>query len=62
MLKHFLSAFALVLVFEGIMPFLYPEGWQKTLQRLREMSSQHLRVFGFFSMLIGVVMLYLVHG
>jgi len=54
-------AIALLLVIEGIMPFLNPSGWRKTLRMVSEMDDQDLRIIGFLSMVIGVILLYIIH-
>lgn len=62
MLEHFLSAFALLMVFEGMLPFLSPDTWRQTLSKLMQQNDRNLRVIGFVSMMAGVILLYLVHG
>ncbi len=54
-------AFALLLVIEGIMPFLNPSGWRQTLRTVSEMDDKDLRIIGFLSMAIGVIVLYIIH-
>ena len=54
-------ALALLLVLEGILPFLNPAGMRKTLKMMSEMGEQRLRVAGLSSMVIGLVLLYLVN-
>ncbi|HAI70258.1 MAG TPA: DUF2065 domain-containing protein [Gammaproteobacteria bacterium] len=54
-------AIALILVIEGIMPFLNPKGWRKTLRTVSEMDDNTLRTIGLLSMTFGVILLYLVH-
>lgn len=61
MLTNFLSALALVFVLEGIMPFALPEHWKKLLRKNIAQDERVLRILGFFSMLVGVVMLSIVH-
>jgi uncharacterized protein YjeT (DUF2065 family) len=56
----FWSALALVLVFEGLFPFLAPGGWRRTFQRLLAMTDGQLRYFGLCSMLLGLALLWLV--
>ncbi len=56
-----LAALALVLVIEGILPFLNPEAMRKTLRTMSEMDNHSLRISGLVSMALGVVMLYLVN-
>ncbi len=53
-----LTAVALMLVFEGILPFLAPGLWRETFRRLTEMSDGHIRFIGLTSMLIGILILY----
>ena len=52
-------ALALLLVVEGLFPFLNPEGFRRTLQTMANMNEQALRAGGLVSMLLGVVLLYL---
>jgi uncharacterized protein YjeT (DUF2065 family) len=54
-------AIALILVIEGIMPFLNPTGWRKTLRMVSEMDDKTLRMIGLSSMTFGVILLYLIH-
>jgi len=54
-----LRAFALMLVLEGIMPFLYPKGWKDLLQNISVSSDSSIRATGLVVMLMGVVFLYL---
>jgi len=51
-------AVALVLVIEGMMPFINPEG--ETVRMISEMENNTLRIIGFSSMMSGVVLLYLI--
>ena len=53
-----LTAVALMLVFEGILPFLAPGLWRETFRRLTEMSDGQIRFIGLTSMLIGLLILY----
>jgi hypothetical protein len=56
-----LVAFALLLVIEGILPFLNPAGLRRTMLLLSQLSDQHLRTAGVASMVIGVSILYLIN-
>lgn len=56
-----LVALCLVLVIEGIFPFLSPRGWRKTLGAALSLSDHSLRLIGLLSMLIGTLLLYLVN-
>jgi uncharacterized protein len=53
-----LSALALMLVIEGVLPFLVPAIWRDTFRRLTEMSDGQIRFIGLTSMLAGLLMLY----
>ena len=52
-------AIALVLVIEGILPFLSPDGWRQAMMQAGRLPDRTLRMVGFTSMLIGVLILYL---
>lgn len=56
---NLLDAFALLLVLEGIMPFLSPSSVRRLLARLSELGDGSLRIAGLASMVVGVVLLYL---
>lgn len=60
MWQDLLSAFALMLVLEGILPFLSPGTTRRTLEMASKMDDKGLRVTGLASMLAGVVLLYVV--
>ena len=60
--RQLLIAFSLMLVFEGVAPFLYPQRWRQLVQRLAEIDNRQLRIAGLVSMLSGVVLLYLING
>ncbi|MGZ5125757.1 MAG: DUF2065 domain-containing protein, partial [Burkholderiales bacterium] len=50
-----LTAFALMLVIEGVLPFLVPALWRETFRRLTEMSDGQIRFIGLTSMLAGLL-------
>ena len=55
-----LTALALMLVIEGILPFMNPAGMRRMLLAMQAMDDKSLRVAGLVSMIVGVVLLYLV--
>lgn len=57
-----LSAFALMLVIEGVLPFLLPELWRDTFRRLTEMGDGQIRFIGLTSMLAGLLLLYFIRA
>jgi uncharacterized protein len=54
-------AVALLLVIEGIFPFISPSAMRRILQTISQMPDQPLRFAGLTSMLLGLVLLYLVN-
>jgi uncharacterized protein YjeT (DUF2065 family) len=54
----FLMAFALMLVIEGILPFLFPTRWRETFRRITQLSDGQIRFFGLSSMLAGLLLLF----
>jgi len=54
-----LMAVALMLVIEGLFPFLAPSAWRETFRRLMQLSDGQIRFFGLSSMLAGLVLLFL---
>ena len=55
-----LAAIALVFIFEGLMPFLNPEGMRKIFLIFSQLDNQKLRFLGITSMLFGILLLYIV--
>ena len=53
------TALALLLVLEGVFPFLSPGGWRNTFLKLVQLRDGQLRFFGLTSMLLGLVALWL---
>lgn len=52
-------AFCLVLVIEGMIPFLYPRRWRQLVATLALLDERRLRLAGLTSMLIGAALLWL---
>ncbi len=57
MLTTVLMAFALMLIIEGVLPFLAPNLWRDTFRRIIQMSDGQLRFIGLSSMLLGLLLL-----
>jgi uncharacterized protein YjeT (DUF2065 family) len=51
------GAVALVLVFEGLLPFLSPTTWREVFSKALRMSDGQIRFLGLSSMLIGLLLL-----
>ena len=48
------AALALMLVIEGVLPFVAPRVWRETFRRVTAMSDGQIRFIGLGSMLAGV--------
>ena len=53
----FLMAVALMLILEGILPFLAPNLWRDTFRRITQMTDGQIRFVGLSSMLVGLLLL-----
>ena len=58
MWAELLAAFGLMLVLEGILPFLSPGSFRQILQRMISLEDRVLRLTGLASMGLGLVVLY----
>ena len=54
-----LAAVALMLVVEGLLPFLSPQSWRSVFERATRMSDGQIRFLGLSSMIAGLAMLLL---
>lgn len=54
-----MGALALMLVFEGLLPFLSPTAWRKVFERALQLSDGQIRFVGLSSMLAGLLLLLL---
>lgn len=57
-----LTAFALYLVLEGILPFASPPLVKRFMLALANFADHHLRLWGLISMTAGLVLLYFVRS
>jgi uncharacterized protein YjeT (DUF2065 family) len=55
-----IAAFGLMLVLEGILPFLNPGGIRQALLQMAQLNDRVLRLSGLGSMLIGLLLLYFI--
>ena len=56
------SALALYLVLEGLLPFISPPGWRRSLALLARLTDGQLRLFGLTIMIAGLMLLLLVRS
>ena len=61
MWHEFAIAMCLVLVIEGVLPFVAPGAWRGMIATAARMDDRRLRVAGLCSMLAGTAFLYLVN-
>jgi uncharacterized protein len=57
-LNYWLIGLALMLVIEGVMPFLFPAMWRDTFRKLVMLSDGPLRFIGMSAMMAGLLLLY----
>jgi uncharacterized protein len=49
------AAFAMLLIIEGILPFLAPKVWRETFRKIIELSDGQLRFIGLIAIALGVI-------
>ena len=59
MLNYWLTGLALMLVIEGIMPFLFPDLWREAFRKLLLLTDGQIRFVGMTAMLAGLLVLFL---
>lgn len=62
MFKSLLLSLGLVLVLEGILPFLAPSKWRRTILLLGSQKNHFLRWMGFILMVSGALIVIIVHN
>ena len=55
---YWLAALGLMLVLEGIMPFLFPSSWRETLRKVSQFQDGQARFIGLTLMLSGLLLIY----
>ncbi|HHC72074.1 MAG TPA: DUF2065 domain-containing protein [Thiotrichales bacterium] len=58
--QDLLTALALMLVLEGILPFVSPGTWRRTMLELARMDDRTIRMVGLGSMLVGALLTWIV--
>lgn len=58
--KTLLAALALMLVIEGVLPFVAPARWRETFLQLARLADGQIRFIGLTSMLIGLLLMFIV--
>jgi uncharacterized protein YjeT (DUF2065 family) len=57
-----LTAVALLLVIEGMLPFIRPSRYKQLVAQLIRLSDNQLRVFGLSAMMAGLLLLFIVRS
>jgi len=60
MWETFLIAIALMLILEGMLPFLSPRTWREAFRKMIEINDHQIRFIGLTSMLVGLMLLLIV--
>lgn len=58
--QNLLTAIALVLIIEGLLPFISPASMKKTYAQLLTFSEKSLRNVGLLSIIAGILLLFLI--
>ena len=53
----FLMALALMLILEGVLPFIAPNLWRDTFRKITQLSDGQIRFVGLSSMIVGLLIL-----
>jgi hypothetical protein len=53
-------AIALMLIIEGMFPFVFPTAWRDTFRKIAERPTHHIRIGGLIVMLLGLILLFIV--
>ncbi len=60
MWQDILTAFSLYLIIEGMIPFIGPDLFRRTVARLAQLNDNHLRATGLTIMTTGLLLLFVV--
>ncbi|MEZ5609858.1 MAG: DUF2065 domain-containing protein [Rhodocyclaceae bacterium] len=52
-----MTAFALMLLIEGVLPFVSPARWRELFRKAVQLEDGQIRFIGLSSMLIGLILL-----
>jgi uncharacterized protein len=59
MVASLLLALALMLIIEGMFPFMFPTAWRETFRRIAERPPHHIRIGGLVAMVLGLLLLWI---
>ena len=61
-MNEILTAFALVLIIEGLLPFASPSRYRQMVAQLVMLGDNHIRTVGLVIIIIGLVLLFVVRN
>lgn len=56
-MSSFFAALALVLIMEGLLPFISPKGWRGVFEKVLKLSDGQIRFYGLGSIVVGLTLL-----
>ncbi|MCH9005060.1 MAG: DUF2065 domain-containing protein [Proteobacteria bacterium] len=62
MATEIFTALALVLIIEGMLPFMSPRKYRELVAEIARLSDNHIRTIGLVVMIIGLVTLLLIRS
>ena len=62
MIAEIFTAVALVLILEGMLPFISPRKYRQMVAEIARLGDNQIRNIGLVVMVIGVVVLFIVRG
>jgi uncharacterized protein len=62
MWQDILTAFALYLIIEGMIPFIGPQRFRRTVETIGKLSDNNLRTMGLIAMGAGLLLLFIVRA
>lgn len=62
MLQDILTAFALYLIIEGMIPFVGPARFRRTVEQISQLNDNNLRIAGLVAMAAGLLLLFVVRA
>lgn len=57
MIAYFLTALALMLIIEGLLPMASPSRWRRLFEQLLQLEDGQIRFFGLCSVAAGLILL-----
>lgn len=62
MWQDILTAFALYLIIEGMIPFIGPDRFRRTVEQISRLNDNNLRLVGLVAMGAGLLLLFIVRA